>query len=350
MNASVRYLILAAAAIGALACNEGESNPTAPRGISANAGINTIVTSGPLNASSTDTLIYFSFDNDTLTTKSGAWDIALRRYEIELNGGVDGTAEVAGYSFGNDTAATGPQVLAFTPANTLAAFDAIRDTQIPADSMFVSDHIFEDNTAYLNFAGAPAANAETYWKVKTALGGYALMRATAIVLSPSFALTSVSFEVRAQTGSTLGAAQSFTVAIGANPVAVSFANLGAVTAAGCNWDLQVNPQDFSISVNSACGAGTYPGPSSPLFADASSASDAPQYGAYLAGMTGPIPNSVTDPAAPFRYNLQGTNRLDPAFNTYLVKNGAKIYKLQVINYYSAAGTSGWPTIRFARIR
>jgi hypothetical protein len=27
-----------------------------------------------------------------------------------------------------------------------------------------------------------------------------------------------------------------------------------------------------------------------------------------------------------------------------------VYKLQVINYYSDAGTSGYPTIRYARIR
>jgi hypothetical protein len=103
-------------------------------------------------------------------------------------------------------------------------------------------------------------------------------------------------------------------------------------------------------VNTACNVGTYPAPVSPTFTAATSASDAPEYGAFLAGLTGPIPNSITDPSAPFRYNLQNDNRLHPTFNTYLVKVGANVYKLQVINYYNAAGASAHPTIRYALIR
>jgi hypothetical protein len=67
-------------------------------------------------------------------------------------------------------------------------------------------------------------------------------------------------------------------------------------------------------------------------------------------LVGPIPNSVVDKSAPFRYNLLGNDRLHPAFNTYLVKSGVKVYKLQVIDYYSNTGVPGFPTIRYARIK
>ena len=93
-----------------------------------------------------------------------------------------------------------------------------------------------------------------------------------------------------------------------------------------------------------------PGPASPTFANLTTANDAPQYGLYLAQLVGPIPNSVTDKAAPFRYNLTGNDRLHPAYNTFLVKSGAKVYKVQMIDYYSNTGAAGFPTIRYARIR
>ena len=80
------------------------------------------------------------------------------------------------------------------------------------------------------------------------------------------------------------------------------------------------------------------------------ASDAPQFATFLSTLVGPIPNSVLDKAAPFRYNLQGNDRLHPAFNTYLVKSGTRIFKLQITDYYSNTGVAGFPTIRYARIQ
>lgn len=336
--------------IGIVGC-EGESAPTGPITGEADPKLNVLVKAGPFNASSTDTLIRFSFATGALVATGGDWDIALRRYEVRLNGGVSGTKGVTGASLGNNKAATNDQILAFTVDGTRTAFDSVRTAQVPADTAFSADRLFENNTSYLNLAGVPSANAAAYWKVKLANGSFALMRVTAIVLSPQFALTSVTIESRLQTGATVAAAaQTITVPVGSVPVAVSLGTNAVVTANGCNWDLQLNPQSFGMSVNSACSAGTYPGPASPAFAAAASASDAPQYGAFLAGLTGPIPNSITDVSAPFRYNLLGNNRLHPVFNTYIVKVGVKVYKLQVINYYNEAGASGWPTIRYALIK
>ncbi len=312
--------------------------------------LNEVAVIGPLNASSSDTLVYFSFDAKALVPKTAAWDVALRRYEVRVNGGVTGSGGVTGYGFGNNRNATRDQVLAFTNQNTLAAFDSIRVAQIPVDSFFKADRLIPNPTGFLNvLGGAPTANTAAWWKVRTATGGFALMRVTAIAFTGR-ALSSVTFEARVQSGATLAAPTPFTVAVGTSPVSVSLASGGAVTAAGCNWDVLISPAVYEISVNTACNVGTYPGTATPGFAGTTSASDAPEYAAYLSTLTGPIPNNIEDIGGPFRYDLNADQRLSPTFNTYLIRNGTKIYKLQVIGYYGTSGSGGFPTLRYARIR
>lgn len=339
--------IAAALAVTLLTACESETSATGPK---TDPTLNAVVTTNPIDASSSDTLVKFSFATGAIVQGSADWDVAFRRYEVRLNGGASGTKGVLGYALDNNKNATNDQVLAFTVAGTLPAFDSVRTASIPTDDKFSSDRLVENKTAYLNLAGVPSANGNAYWKVKLANGTFGVFRVSAIVLSAQFALTSVTIESRLQSGTTLGAVQTVTIPVGNSTVSVSLATNQAVTTNGCNWDLAIDPQSFGLTVNSACNAGTYPGGTSPTFANATTASDAPQYGAFLSGLTGPIPNSVSDLSAPFRYNLQNTNRLHPSFNTYLIKTGANVYKLQVINYYNASGASGYPTVRYARIK
>lgn len=337
-------------------CTEGQADPTGPVTPTPEAEINRIISFGPLNASSTDTLVYFSFATGALVPKTADWDVAFRRYELRLNSPAIGgsmSKNVLGYATDNNKTTTDAQVLAFTPANTLAAFDSVRDARVPSDSLFKTDRLTENKQGYLNLNGVPTANAANYWKVRLANGGFALLRATAIVFTPQFAVQSLTLESRIQTGATVGAAQTLTLTPAGQIVSFSLSGNQVVTApSGCNWDMQFNPSasQLSLVTNGACNVGTYPGAISPTFANATAASDAPQYAAYLAELVGPIPNSVVDKGAPFRYNLTGTDRLHPAFNTYLVKSGTKVFKLQVTDYYSNTGVPGFPTIRYARIR
>ena len=328
----------------------GESSVTGETGQLVPPLLNEVVVTAPLNASSLDTLVYFSLDSRSLVPKAGQWDIALRRFEVRVNGGVTGTGAVTGFALNNNRTATASQVLAFTNINTLAAFDSVRNAQIPADSLFKADRLIPNANAFLNLgAGVPTANTAAYWKVKTATGGFALTRVTAITFAGR-ALTSVSFESRTQTGATLGAPRAFTIPTGNTPVSVSLSTAGAVTASGCNWDLVITPALYEIGVNSACNAGTYPGAATPGFTATNSASDAPQYVSHLSVLTGPVPSSIEDLGAPFRYDLLNDQRLSPTFNTYLIRSGAKTYKLQVIGYYGTSGSGGFPTLRYSRIR
>ncbi len=349
-------LSLSLFAFGAVACSEGQADPTGPTTGTPEAAINQVVTFGPLNASSTDTLVYFSFAIGGLVARSGDWDLAFRRYELRLNSPAIGGAtskNVLGYALDNNKAATDAQVLAFTPANTLAPFDSLRAARVPADTLFQTDRLAVNPQAHLNLGGFPTANAANYWKVRRADGGYAVVRTTAISFTQQRAVQSITFEIRAQVGATLGAPQTLVLTPAGQTTSFSLSTASVVASpAGCNWDLRFdpNPTVLGVEVNSGCSAGTYPGPASPTFANATVANDAPQYASYLSQLVGPIPNSVVDKSAPFRYNLTGTDRLHPAFNTYLVKSGTKVFKVQVTDYYSNTGAPGFPTIRYARIR
>ncbi|MBL0940699.1 MAG: HmuY family protein [Gemmatimonadaceae bacterium] len=348
--ASVAILGLA----GLTAC-ESESAPTGPEGPSGELAINEVRTLSPINATSNDTLVHVNLATGAVVPASGTWDIALRRFEVRLNSpAVAGTASrnVTGYAVAENRNATNEQVMAFTPAATLSVFDQFRAAQIPADTAFKSDVLSSSSTSYLTFGAVPAANAARYWKVRAANGAFALFRVSALTFTPAVQVASITFEVRQQTGTTLGAAQSFTINAPTAPVAISLTSAQSVTPNGCNWDFTFDPSTTSLALtsNTACNVATSPGPTSPAFAAATSASDAAQYVPYLSVLSGPIPNSSSDKIGPFLYNLAGTNRLHPTFNTYLVRSGALVYKVQFINYYGETGTSGYVTLRYARIR
>ncbi|MEP6834210.1 MAG: HmuY family protein [Gemmatimonas sp.] len=333
---------------------EDDASPTDPNaGSGIEAPVNTVVTSAPINGTSNDTLVAFSLAKNAVVPKSGDWDILIRRYEVRVNSAATAGASTKGvtaYSMNNNKSKTDAEVLAFSVDNTLAAFDAVRAAAIPLDTAFKTDRLEENQYGYLTLAGAPVVNVANYWKVKMANGAYSVFHATAIAYNAQGALTSLTLETRLQNGVALGAVQTLTIPFTGVAKNISLATNAVVATTDCTWDISVNPNTFEMITNSACAVGTSPGGSSPTFATATAANDAPQYLLFLTQLDGPIPNSFTDAGAPFRYNLLNTNRLHPTFNIYLVKVGTKVYKLQVINYYNESGTSGYPTIRSARIQ
>jgi len=348
--------LLACAALVLAAC-EPEADPVGPDAPRiTEPALNEIVTTASLNASSADSLVYFSLTEGRLVPATADWDLALRRFELRLRSpAIAGPASrtVSGVGLANTAALTDAQILALTPTSTRAAFDSLRAAAIPADSLFQSDRLAENRQGHLNLGGVPTANAAAFWKTRLADGRFAVFRVARIRFTPQFAVDSLVIESRVQAGATLGPVQQLAIAPGGQVRALSLAtNTVAATATGCGWDLQFNPvpSQLSLTMNTACGVGTYPGGTSPTFATVTSASDAPQYAGFLSQLVGPIPTSVLDKAGPFRYNLTGTDRLHPTFNTFLVKTGARVYKLQVIDYYSATGAAGFPTLRYARIR
>lgn len=347
-------LVLAAGAATVAGC-EGES--TGPNPPLNQVGVTEI------DASSTSQFVYFDLAGGTTVqvtdpATSSAWDIAVRRYEVRLNGGVAGPKGVTGYDLANNAAATAQQVLGFTPDNQLPAFAAVGEAQVPADGQFTPEGLTAEPLGWLSFGPTgPVANTRAAWKLRrTAGGGFALVHATGLTLGGSgpqdATLASVTLEWRYQPpGGSLGAKQQATLTLGSGNTALDLAAGTAGPATGCEWDVGALA-DFSLTVNSACSGGTFPLDAAQDFDAPTRADDAPQYGAFLAGLSGPVPFSAAldDPRGPFLYDLAGDNRLSPTFNTYLVKVGSAVYKLQLTGYYSATGASGHPTLRYARIR
>lgn len=336
-----------------LAC-EGEASPVAPEDVEGASTVGRVVTIGPLNASRPDSLVYLNLATGRLVPVTGSWEVALRRFELHLRSPAMGGAgePVLGYALGNAATATDAELLAATPASTLPAFAAIGQAPLPALSAFRASRLVENRQGYLNLGGIPTANTGAHWKVQLATGGHALVRVTRITFTRAFAVDTVVVESRLQMGATLGAVRTLAMAPAGQAVAIDFRANRVVAPAGCNWDVAFdpNPARLALSLNDGCGAGSFPGGSAPTFAEATVASDAPQYAPFLAQLEGPIPTSVLDRAGPFRYNINGSQRLHPTFNSYLIASGAAVYALQVIDYYSATGAPGFPTLRVARLR
>lgn len=310
-----------------------------------------------LDASSAATWVYASLaDGGAVVTPadpstSTEWHIAFRRYSAKLNGGVAGPGDVAGYNVRNHAAATGPAVAAFTMADADAAWEAVSAADI-ATAVFEEDDIVEDaNGSWFRFdaaAGSLVANPVVAWKVDESGSGFAAFRVSNLTLGPGpdFEPESVTLQFRHQpAGGSLGPMGGVTIDLAAGDGYVDFASGAVVTPSGCNWDILFT-QDLEVELNAACGAGTFPLDSSEDFTTLTSAANAPSYGGFLAVLSGAFPNSVGDASGLFWYNLEGNNRLSPTFNVFLVRVGADVYKVQVLDYYSSTGASGFPTIRF----
>ena len=150
MKSMLMRSLFSVASLAVLGACEGESDATGPGTGTPEPAVNQVVSFGPLNASSTDTLVYFSFASGGLVPRTGDWDLAFRRYEVRLNSPAVGGAtskNVLGFALDNNKTATDAQVLAFTPAATLSSFDAVRaaeqgrapQVQLPRHLQRVSD-------------------------------------------------------------------------------------------------------------------------------------------------------------------------------------------------------------------
>ncbi len=317
-----------------------------------------------LDASSNANFVYFDLASGqtvqaTNPSTSSAWDLAVRRYEVRLNGGISGPKGLTGFNLANNENATNEQILGFTAENQKAAFDAIGTSNIPPAASFVTERIEANPLAWLSFGPqGPVANATVSWKLKrSSNGGHAVFRVIQSTSGGSSqqnaTLTSATVEWRTQApNGTLGAKQTAVLQVEAGSVALDFGTGATGAATGCGWDIRFDTESFAIVPNVACGAGTFPVDGSQSFDGMTTAADAAEYGAFLAGRSGVVPFSATlaDKKGPFLYNLTGDNRLSPTFNVYLVKAGNDVYKIQLINYYSATGASGHVTLRYAQIQ
>jgi len=347
-NRALRFCALTLATAALVACEDEVTNPE-------DQFIEGQLT---IDASSAVTFSYFTFsDGGSLVSitdpaTSEEWDRAFGRFGVTLNGGVAGPGSVAGANLANNSAATDTEVVSFTPADAEAAFAAVTATDISGAS-FVEDGLVEDVTGpWFRFdflSNNLVANPGAAWKVQEADGGFSLFRISDLVMGGQTP-TSITVEYRHQDAEgTLGAAGTVVVDLTMGPGFVDLGSGSVVAPTACDWDLSLSPF-FTIEFNDACGAGTFPLDPTDDFNALTTANDAPEYAGFLSAISGAFPGSIEGAGGVFWYNIEGNQRLWPTHNVFLVRVDAAIYKVQVVDYYSATGESGFPTLRFEQIQ
>ena len=287
---------------------------------------------------------------------SAAWDLAFRRYTMRVNGGVAGGGRVAAATLGTHAGLSATEVAELTRADADAAFEAVTASNIPG-VQFQEARLVEDaGRTWFQFnpmAGTIVGNPASVWRLREADGGgHTLLRVSGMDMGGVDLrdLLAVTIQYRRQApGGTLGSLNTLTVPVAGQVAYVDLSSGSIVDGTGCDWDLRIDPE-IHIEVNAACGAGTFPLGDSETFAGATHADNAPEYGGFLSIISGAIPNSIDDATGLFWYDIQGNNRLWPTYNVFLIEDGSDVYKLQVIDYYSATGTPGQLVLRFEQLR
>ncbi len=312
-----------------------------------------------LDASSPVSFVYLNLAEGVQPTpadpaSSTDWHMAFRRFSVRLNGGVAGPGSVAGHNLENNAGAAGEQITAMTLEDGQAAFDAVTEADIPASSPFLEDGLAPDpGASWFRFdpqAGTLVANPGVAWKVRESSDrGFSMFRVSAIRMQGQRPL-GVEIEYRRQDpGGTLGATQTASADLTRGPAFVSFAGADMPQARSCDWDIGVSPE-FSILINDACGAGTFPLDATQDFTAQTRADDAPEYADFLSVISGAFPAAVDDAGGIFWYGIQGNNRMWPTYNVFLIAADQEVYKVQIFDYYDATGASGFPSVRFQRLR
>jgi hypothetical protein len=272
---------------------------------------------------------------------SAAWDIGFFSTNVTLNGGQAGPGSVTGYCICQNASSTNAQFLAMTPESELADFEAV--TSVPANATFSSEVLTAAMGGwYTGPAAAPVAEPNKVFLVRLSNGtSYAKVHVTSLTLGGG-GFSNVTLEYAVQPSATAAFGETKTIALTPGQPAVDL-NIGSETTSPTDWDIRL--ESTSLLVNggvSGSGQGAV-ADASTSFASTTTAVTQPQ--AYrqdrYAGVFGTSPW--------YKYNLAGDNRITPTFDVYLVKRGSTVYKLQVINYYSAAGTPRNITFRYQQI-
>lgn len=284
---------------------------------------------------------------------STSWDMAFRRFSVRLNGGVAGPGSVSAVSLGNNAGLTADEVAALTAQDGEAAFAAVTAADIPAAG-FIEDALApETGPSWFRFdrqSGSIVANPGAAWKLREGAGrGYGVIRMVDIAMQGERPVGATIQFRRHDPGGSLGAPETLALDLTRGPVYVSLSNGMVRDPAGCDWDVATSPE-FTIQVNEACGAGTFPLDATDDFTALARADDAPDYAGFLSTIAGAFPATVGDARGTFWYSIRQNNRMWPTYNVFLVRVAEEVYKVQLFDYYNATGDSGFPSVRFQRLR
>jgi len=276
------------------------------------------------------------------TFDGAAWTLGFRRSEIVLNGGDSGTGSVTALNLAD---------LGLMPTGGFEALTTVNAAITAGD--WITDESVNPLAAWYNYNPMTheITPSDSVFVVRTADGAhYAKFNVTSItnpaMANPGTITVHYVYQATANNYDLSAAADSFQVDCTSGSVYLSFASGGAVTVAdpatSLAWDIHIDGYDMHFNAGDH-GAGDAGGYSAHIvdLAHADVIQAAPSPTLYLA-------DSVVSVFSTW-YDYDGaTHQLSPTSAIYLVNDGTRIWKVQILSYYNpATDASGWYKIRFA---
>ena len=342
----VRRFSFIAVAATAAACSDSTTEPLPPP-VTSEVTVDASVAPAYVKLGEPSTTV-----SVTDPSSSSEWDLAFFATGVTVNGGAAGPGGVTAYCLCANANASVSELQAMTPANQLAAFDAVTSANIPASSAFIADELNPAISGWFTGTGASAVAVPTKsWIIRKTVNGSVILgkfRVTAITGATATNAGTVTVEsaIQPSTGAAFSTTTTRTIVFGATPVYLNLAT-GPV-AAGGDWDLSFSGYEIRLN-GGVSGTG---GVSAVIDETTAFSQITSQYAAFAPAVAYRSDSFggvfVTSPW--YRYNITGTdNQIWPNFNFYLIKDGDAVYKVQIISYYGPTGTSRQITLRTSRV-
>ena len=310
-------------------------------------------TAGAFTVDASTDWVYVSLADSAIVTptpsavESAAWDIAFNATNVTLNGGEAGPGGVTGFCFCQNSSndPTTAQWLAMSPDSEEGDVDAV--TSGPAGATFTADVLTPAFSGWFTGSGAAAvASPGAVYFIRLAdSSGVAKVRVTGLqgATASSAGRVTIEYAVASNGATAFGASRTVTLDLTTGAKSLDL-ETGQTTSGGSGWELRFD--GFSARVNggvSGSGKAAAARITTAAFGDATPASTAPN--AFRTDVYAGVFNSSRF----YQYNIGGDNRITPTFDVYLLRRGATVYKLQILNYYDATGRPRHITFRYERI-
>ncbi len=304
--------------------------------------------------------------SDEDSKSSTDWDIAFKRTNIKLNGGVSGPGDVQGAvadsqdEYYDDSGDANTSVfLNATAANELAsiqAVSAVSDLDFESDrniAAIVGGYGDQSMWSYDPLTHKVSAVPERWFVVRSAGGdSYAKLHATNLVRTATRDITLELFVqgVGESAFSATALTPTFSLPLAGGAVCYDFDTNTNLDCSDHNWDIKVEYADrmYNVWTNggvSGAGEGAALGPVSDIdsYVSGTLLSSGRDYSAmYRKDSVGGVfvDNSW------YEYGLQGAHKLWPNYRVYAIKDSDHEYALQILSFYDEAGTSGMISFRY----
>ena len=297
------------------------------------------------------------------------WDIAFKRTNTKLNGGVSGAGSVSGaiadaqedyYNAEgepNDSVflnATSDLELASLEAITnVSGLDFATDRYVPA---IIGGYGEKSMWSYDRTTHTVSVVSDQWWLVKSSSGdSYAKLHATDLTKTDSSRDITLEYFFQASgesAFSTTPSTHTFNIPLDGGGICYDFDAAVEDDCTSADWDIKVEYANRTYNIWTNGG----------VFGDGDGAATGPVEGSKVSDyVSGTLTSSDSNYSAHYssdgiggvfidngwyEYSLQGEHKLWPNYRVYAIDTGSAQYALQILSFYNKAGTSGWITLRY----